>query len=130
MKPWMMPRVLIERFAANEYISGCEFTETVYRIDTPIRETNGLQGWQQHSAPAGYTIDSNGVREDGTIYVGLDDLRIVPPEEFSEDDTNTYYMITLKEDVESTTGRVYHAGDILYKNYMPPSSIMVEKNQS
>lgn len=130
MKPWMMPRVRIERFAANEYVSSCQYPKTVLHVDTPVQETNGIPGWQQHNAPAGYTIDKNGVAGDGYIEIDPALCRIVGKDDFPDDDTNSYYMITLTEDVISSTGKVYYADTILYKNYSPGAVETIEKNVS
>lgn len=130
MKQWTMPRVAVEAFAANEYVSSCENTQTYMKVYAPIQEDNSIPGWQQHNAPAGNHIDSNGKNSDSHLILHDYDYRIVRVDDYDTDDTNTYYMITLHESITSDSGRVYPSGSILYKYYSPGAFTEYIKNFS
>lgn len=126
MKTWTMPRIAVDTFVPNEYtVSGCDYPEDAILLWSPIKETNGITGWQQEfvpesaGAPAGTPIDANGINEEGvtTVYGGT--YRYVRAEDYTTDDTNGYFEITVGPSgrAENELGIQYPAGSVFYKVY-------------
>ena len=121
MKTWTMPRIGVEVFVPNEYASACEYSLTCLELETPVKESNGIKGWQQHGAPAGSHIDENPDGHEGIIKIFVDDESSffhVPDNFYDTDDTNSYWQINSNQyGAIAANGREFPGGQIFYKNY-------------
>ena len=120
MKTWTMPRISVDTFVPNDFVAGCSQAEETYvKIWAPVKEDNGIEGWQQYTAPAGSHLDSNGRAEDGVLKVYLGEWHIVKSADLSTDDTNTYWWVTAgpKGAVNEEGTISYPPNSVFYKNY-------------
>ena len=117
-RKWGKPVMEVQRFVPNYCQDPCTVPESYLRVWVPVKEDNGLEGWQQHNAPAGYAIDSNGRAYEGYWKLYGATYEHITVDKFNTDDTNSYWMITISKDSPNEAGTLtLPAGSIVYKNY-------------
>ena len=137
MKNWQTPRVLVEKYASNEFVSSCTNTVSGVNLWAPCHESNNVPGFQEHNE--GYDIDAIGHNEDGWFFIPEGHYRLVDgaSDEFPNDTSKTYFMVELSFSVTGKdhktgqpTNTTYGPGDILYKLTTPGNYEEIVKNFS